>query len=347
MMALVLFSMAALVVDLGCGPAERRAAQNTADASALAAGNVLYSDHHERDGPPPPATRPPRQPPRPTPRRTAGSPHPTGPPAPIPASSRPSGTECISFQVTAGLARIRVRVPGARPRDDLRQGDRGRLDRRRLPWRAPRSSSAARATAACASWAANTLHDVQNGDVTVQGAGIHFNGNVSVSSNGLIATGARRPDHGGGHGQRAPEPTTSPTRRSASPRSPTRWPTSSPSRTMTSLTCRGRPVQPQGPGIYGDKNFSGPAPCRRAPTSSWASWNLLRQQRLARGHRRHAVLHLRHHDRPSRPAPPRAKRAAKLDFSRQRHHDDHAPRPATPPGHGDLVPPPQHQRARA
>jgi hypothetical protein len=31
-------------------------------------------------------------------------------------------------------------------------------------------------------------HDLQNGDATIHGAGIHFNGNVSISSNGLVAT---------------------------------------------------------------------------------------------------------------------------------------------------------------
>jgi hypothetical protein len=31
-------------------------------------------------------------------------------------------------------------------------------------------------------------HDIQNGDVTVTGADIHFNGNVSAAANGLVAT---------------------------------------------------------------------------------------------------------------------------------------------------------------
>ena len=41
-LSLVLFGLAALVVDLGMARDTRRMAQNTADSAALAAGNVIY-----------------------------------------------------------------------------------------------------------------------------------------------------------------------------------------------------------------------------------------------------------------------------------------------------------------
>ena len=41
-LAVLIFMIAALVVDLGQGRAEKRASQGAADASALAAGNVLF-----------------------------------------------------------------------------------------------------------------------------------------------------------------------------------------------------------------------------------------------------------------------------------------------------------------
>src|SRR5215213_11026244 len=42
-LAIVLFGIAALVVDLGVARDSRRQAQNTADAAALAAANALYA----------------------------------------------------------------------------------------------------------------------------------------------------------------------------------------------------------------------------------------------------------------------------------------------------------------
>ena len=43
LLAVVLFGMAAFVVDLGVARDNRRQAQNTADAAALAAANALYA----------------------------------------------------------------------------------------------------------------------------------------------------------------------------------------------------------------------------------------------------------------------------------------------------------------
>ena len=50
--AVVLFVVAALVVDLGLARDTKRQSQNTADAAALAAGNKLYTQRQRglRDG---------------------------------------------------------------------------------------------------------------------------------------------------------------------------------------------------------------------------------------------------------------------------------------------------------
>ena len=47
-LAVLLFGMAALVVDLGIARDNRRQAQNTADAAALAAANALYAKDSPR-----------------------------------------------------------------------------------------------------------------------------------------------------------------------------------------------------------------------------------------------------------------------------------------------------------
>lgn len=184
-MALVMFGMAALVVDLGYGRTEQRAAQNAADASALAGGNVLFqADPLTPDYPTAVAAI-----------KAFATDNLSVTDAEWSACTDAGrlattfGSQCISFSVTPTVAQVRVRIPTR---------DIGTTFAKVIGISSINVSALARSTlkrggaSECGLCVigSNTLHDVQNGDVTVNGAGIHFNGDVSVSSNGLIATGA-------------------------------------------------------------------------------------------------------------------------------------------------------------
>ena len=195
LMALALFGVAALVVDLGYARTEKRAAQNTADASALAAGNVLFTCPAASAATCSPSNAPPNY----TAAVQAAKAYALKNGGVTAAewttctdtSKLPTtfGTQCISFQVTPSVARIRVKVPTR----DLDTAFAKAIGVDQVQVSAFARSTLKRGGASecgLCILGSNTLHDVQNGDVTVQGAGIHFNGSVSVSTNGLIATGA-------------------------------------------------------------------------------------------------------------------------------------------------------------
>lgn len=183
---LVMFGFSALVVDLGQARETRRQLQNTADAAALAAGNAMY---------------------------TVGNPLPDLTAAVAAAkeyaedngvsssawasctddgafSVPPGGTPCISFR--PNLVRpteVRVRVPVEEVPLPFSAGlgiGTSEVSVRALA-QAKIDPGGASRCGLCV-LGSGMLHDLQNGDATVHGADIHFNGNVSVSSNGLIAT---------------------------------------------------------------------------------------------------------------------------------------------------------------
>ncbi len=183
MLAIALFVVAAMVVDLGNARAERRSAQNAADASALAGGNVLFPVN-------------------------ALLPDYTGAANAAKAYALRNygvtasqwstctdpdrlitlvgGQQCISFQVTANLAYVRVKIP----EKTIQTVFAGAAGVSQL-----KVNSSARATltrggaSQCGLCILGPgLHNLQNGDAFVNGADVHFNGNVSVSSNGLIVT---------------------------------------------------------------------------------------------------------------------------------------------------------------
>lgn len=183
LLAIVLFIVSALVVDLGQGRVERRTTQATADAAALAGGNVLFAANpltpnyadaeaavldyaSENHGV--------------TAADWAGCTDPT----PLPT---PSSTDCISFEVTPTAARVRVVIPTQTVSTTFAKVIGVNDIEVSAQARATLNRDSSSDCGLCV-LGGDTTHDIQNGDVTVQGADIHFNGNVNASANGLVAT---------------------------------------------------------------------------------------------------------------------------------------------------------------
>jgi Putative Flp pilus-assembly TadE/G-like len=205
--ATTLFIIAALVVDLGLARDTKQQSQNAADASALAAGNVLYST-------------------------TSTAPNFTAAVAAAKsyASSNfdvastawagctdpgklgytvPGETECISFDQSAKPTLVRVVIPEREvsfglgvlagvTKVDITTGARAALAPPGLP------------CILCVLGSGLT-HDLQNGDVLAQNGNVHFNGSVSVGTNGLVVTNGQTTVEGTASGSLAnytPDPTT-------------------------------------------------------------------------------------------------------------------------------------------
>lgn len=97
------------------------------------------------------------------------------------------------------------------------------------------------------------LHDIQNGNVTVAGGDIHFNGSVTVSSNGLVATNGSTTVEGtagGAMSSYSPNPTT------GAPAIPDPLAAVDFATIASGLTARTNPCV-GGPGIYGAFSISG------------------------------------------------------------------------------------------
>lgn len=245
-LAVFIFGLAALVVDLGYGRIERRQAQNTADAAALAGGNVLF-----KANPLAPDYATATAAVKNYANRNLGvtdaewSACSDSTPLSI-----PSGTPCISFELGSTAARVRVKIPTR---------DVGTTFARIVGVNSVQVSALARATLTIGNASdcglcvlgSSTLHDIQNGDVTVTGGDIHFNGNVSVSSNGLVATTGDITVEGtatGPMGNYDPNPQVG----VAPIADPLESWFAMPD--LTSLSVKTDPCL-QGPGIYGDVNF--------------------------------------------------------------------------------------------
>ncbi|QBR94084.1 pilus assembly protein TadG-related protein [Nocardioides euryhalodurans] len=182
-MATTLFIVAAMVVDLGLARDTKRQSQNAADASALAAGNKLYTTLGAVDFP--------------TAVSEAKSYALNNFGVPLTAwdsctdaaklSYVPSSsTECISFDSSTAPTLVRVRVPtesvetnlgavAGVQQIDIATSARVALEPPGLP------------CIVCVLGSGQT-HNLQNGDVLVNGGNVHFNGSVSVSANGLVVT---------------------------------------------------------------------------------------------------------------------------------------------------------------
>jgi Flp pilus assembly protein TadG len=261
-LASVLFVIAALVVDLGLGRDTKRQSQNAADASALAAGNVLYEtdatcslapcfDRSVAEAKEYAQTNFGVDP-------TAwGSCTDSTPLAYIPASE--TGT-CISFDQSVKPTQVRVVVP-------TRSVDTGlgvvagveTID----------ISTVARATinpepvlpCGLCVLGSGTTHNLQNGDAFVDNGNAHFNGNVNVSANGLVVADGDITVEGTASGPNSnytPDPT-----EGVSPIEDPLGYIPLPPAAMASLVARTNPCT-QGPGIYTSQDLRN-ATCTLSP----------------------------------------------------------------------------------
>lgn len=185
-LALVLFGLAALVVDLGLARDTRRQAQNTADSAALAAGNALYLNGIADKSASIAAAK----------EYAASNFGSTAQDwADCADPGRPAGftavtgeTACISFAGTPIIDQVRVVVPHEKVATPF-----GAV----LGVSDVSISAAAQAALQPGGKAACGLcvigdgeHDVQNGSITIDGADAYFNGTVDSRSNGgVTATG--------------------------------------------------------------------------------------------------------------------------------------------------------------
>lgn len=186
--AVVLFTLAALVVDLGQARDVRAQAQNTADASALAAANAMYLTTLEPDTAGAVAAA------KEVARKNLGIPAAawdscTDPGRP--AGFTAIGGPCISMKVIrdnrgrAGATYVRVAVPAQTVRTPLASligvtSVPVTADAEVFAERFPRSK--------CGVCILGSYpHNLQNGDLRTTDTGIHFNGSVTQSSQGSVS----------------------------------------------------------------------------------------------------------------------------------------------------------------
>jgi hypothetical protein len=180
-MVVVLILMAGLVLDLGLARDARGKSQNAADASALAAGNVLYDDTGLPDFV------------AAVDAAMAYAEQNFGVSAADWGGCTDAGqlaytpAPCISFDSASEPTKVRVRIPDREvntafaglagvDKFTIATSARAILDRGRV------------LDCGLCVLGSGVEHDLQNGDATVHGGNIHFNGSVAVSNNGLVAT---------------------------------------------------------------------------------------------------------------------------------------------------------------
>lgn len=183
LVAVVLLLIAGMVVDLGLARDTRRQSQNAADASALAAANVMYASSGVADFPAALSAAK-------TYARTNFGVALTSWPgctdserltyAPDPANT------CISFDSLTAPSKVRIQIPTREVATTF-----GSLAGvASIPIRTSAGANIARSAGQpcglCLLGAGT--HNFQNGDVTVSGADIYLNGSADVSSNGLVST---------------------------------------------------------------------------------------------------------------------------------------------------------------
>jgi hypothetical protein len=209
--AVVLFVIAALVVDLGLARDTKRQSQNAADASALAAGNVLY-DFDNGCTLAAPCTA------QAVAAAKAFALDNFGvatsewatctDPTPLPVVPGPGS--CISFQLTNPIKNVRVVIPTEAV--DTHLGTVAGVEEIDVSTVA-RAAVDPRPALPCGLCVLGrgVTHDLQNGDVYVDNGNAHFNGSVNVSTNGLVVADGTITVEGtasGGYSRYDPDPTT-------------------------------------------------------------------------------------------------------------------------------------------
>lgn len=183
--ALVMFGLAAFVVDLGNARDLRRQAQNTSDAAALAASNELFAEGHTPDFAAATAAA------RSYAAQNLGVTDAEWDGCRDPGRLErvePGGTECISFSEDQPPV-ARVRLPDREPPVFFAAllgasiGDISAL---------AEAEAEVNGISKCALCVIGQgPHDLQNGDITVgegDSAGVHFNGNLGSRNNGSITS---------------------------------------------------------------------------------------------------------------------------------------------------------------
>jgi len=245
----VLFVVAAMVVDLGLARDTRRQAQNAADAASLAAANALYGNGT-------------------TPRFTAAvqaakdfaalnygvseAAWSTCGDADALRYASPA-TACVSFQSSVDPARVqsrpdtvRVRIPVRHVRTSL--GALAGVSSIPVASQAEAALAFSTVPACVVCVLGSGVHDVQNGDVIVQGGDVSFNGSVTLNPNGSVTTDKRVTVQGGASGGTySPAPTTG----QPAIADPLAF---MPMPSTTGLLPRTNPCT-DGPGIYGSFSF--------------------------------------------------------------------------------------------
>jgi hypothetical protein len=248
--ATTLFIIAAMVVDLGLARDTKQQSQAAADASALAAGNVLYAP-------------------------TSTAPNFAAAVAAAKAYAAqnfdvddaewaactdsgklaytvPTETECISFDQLAKPTLVRVVIPDEEISTGL--GVLAGVTEINIATQARAALQPPGLPCFLCVLGSGLTHDLQNGDVTVSGGNVHFNGNVEVSTNGLVVTNGQTTVEGTAAGSLSnytPDPTTG-----VPPiPDPLAFLTLPPVDEMSALTVKtGNPCN-QGPGKYGSFSF--------------------------------------------------------------------------------------------
>ncbi len=260
-MAVMLFVVAALVVDLGLARDTKRQSQSAADASALAAGNALYDFDNGCSIAAPCITEAVAE------AKSyalenfgvALSEWDTcADPAPL--ATVPGPGSCISFDLTPAIKNVRVIVPTETVQTGL--GTVAGIDEIDISTIA-RAAVDPRPALPCGLCilGSGVTHNLQNGDAFVDNGNAHFNGNVNVSANGLVVADGSITVEGTATGPLSnytPDPSTG-----ADPiEDPLAYIDLPPD--MTGLVARSNPCA-DGPGIYsGDKNLRN-ATCELQP----------------------------------------------------------------------------------
>ena len=250
--ATMLFLIAALVVDIGLARDTKRQSQNAADASALAAGNVLYLTGASCTTAPcfTQAVQAAKDYALANFNVAAGAWAGCTDPGKL-AYVQSGQTPCISFNDATAPTQVRVRIPTRTIGTSL--GTLAGVDDIAIATvaRAAMIPGGFLACGLCVLGSGMT-HDLQNGDAFVTNASVHLNGNVAVSSNGLVVTNGQITVQGTASGPLAnytPDPTTG-----APPISDPLADLVLPPAAMATLVNRTDPCT-QGPGIYTGKNF--------------------------------------------------------------------------------------------
>lgn len=243
MCASVLLMVTGLVVDLGLARDVRAQSQNAADASALAAGNVLYGDTSVADVPGAVAAA----------RAYAAA------NLDVTDTEWASCTDteslvhttsagpCISFDDAVQPTKVRVKMPTHDVEMGL--GALAGVSAVSIATAAQVALLPGRVFSCALCVLGEGPHDIGNGDVTVTGSGVHFNGSIDAQSQGFVTADDAITVEGTASGTFTPAAETD-AGRMEDPLASMALPD------VSSSTPQSDPCA-DGPGVYAEKTFGG------------------------------------------------------------------------------------------